>query len=91
MRPKGDQCNYNSEEAEDMENQDQSFKFGKPAADDGVNQDAEQDDSPKEHDTMPRVRLIGETGQNDQTLCHGPVQISYRGAEGLPSKDSEPS
>ena len=87
MRPKGDQCNHNSEEAEDMENQDQSFKLGKPAADDGVNQDTEHDDSPEEHDTMPGVRLIGRIGKNDQTLCHGPIQISHRSAEGLPSKD----
>ena len=76
MRPENDQWDHNGKEPEDMENQDQSFKCRKPAAYDGIDQDGEQDDSPEEHDTMPRLRLIGRVGQNNQTTCHRPIQVS---------------
>ncbi len=69
-----------------MKNEDQSFELRKPTADDGIDRDAEQDDSPKEHDTMPSVRLVGRVGKNDQTPCHRPVQVSNGSAKGLPSE-----
>ena len=36
MRAKDDEREYNSKEAEDVKNEDQSFKFRKPTADDGI-------------------------------------------------------
>ena len=70
-----------------MENEYQSLKFGKPAADDGIDRDAEQDDSPEEHDITPGMRVIARIGKSDQTPRHRPVQVSDRRAEGLPSED----
>ena len=87
MRPKDDHWEDNSKKAENVENEDQPFKFGKPAAYDGIDRDAEQDDSPEEQYALPGVRLIARIGKNNQTLCHRPVQVSDRSAEGLPSED----
>ena len=91
MRTKDNQWEYDSEETKDMKNEDQSLKFRKPSADYGIDRDAEQDDSPEEHDTMPWVRVIGIISKNDQTPCHRPVEVADRSAEGLPSKDGQPS
>ena len=90
MRPKNNKGEQYSEEAEDVENQNQSLKFREQAADNRVDGDTEQDDSPEEHDAMPGVRLVGRIGKNDQALCHGPVEIPNRSAEGLPSEDGQP-
>lgn len=87
MRPKDDQWEQNSKEAEYVENEYQSFKFGKPAADDGIDRDVEQDDSSEEHDTMPGMRVIARIDKSDQTPRHRPVQVSDRRAEGLPPED----
>ena len=91
MRTKDDQREYNSEEAKDVKNEDQPLESRKPSADDGIDRDAEHDDRPVEHDTMPWVRVICRISKNNQPSCHRPVEVSDRSAEGLPSEDCQPS
>jgi len=58
MRTQDDKGENYGEEADNMEDQDEGFEFGQPAAHDSVDNDAEEDDPPVQHNALPRLGLV---------------------------------
>ncbi|KAG8406833.1 hypothetical protein J3459_018631 [Metarhizium acridum] len=92
MGRQDDERDENSEEAQDVQDQNQALELGQRRGHDGVDEDGEQDDGPVEQGAVPRLRCVvvvcGRHG--DHTPEHVACQEAARSHRALPSADSEP-
>ena len=89
--PQGNHGDENGEEAQHMDDEDEALELGQQAAEDGVDEDGEEQDSPHEEQRLIGLRVVGRAHHKDQALYQAGGQVADGGQRPEPAARRQPA